>query len=200
MTYDDAHLSRAIAALDAGEAVIFPTETVYGIAVAVGPAQSPEILYDIKGRDREKPIAWLVSNALALDVYGVMIPEFAHILVRAFWPGPLTLIVKAADTVPAAFCSTNATIGLRMPANELALKLIARIGVPLATTSANFAGAVAPQTLDEVDPALRARVGAVFGGDIDSSGVASTIIDCTQGYPVLIRQGEISMEEIVSLL
>ncbi|MEG0071125.1 MAG: L-threonylcarbamoyladenylate synthase [Raoultibacter sp.] len=200
MTHEDPQLLRAVAALKAGGVAIFPTETVYGIAVAVTCAQSPEALYALKRRDRGKPIAWLVSDASALDTYGADVPDFAYTLARAFWPGPLTLIVQAARAVPPAFCSSGGTIGLRMPDCAISLELLARVGVPLATTSANFAGGEAAKTFNELDSALLESVDAAIDGAIVSSGVASTIIDCTQGYPVMVRQGGISLEAVKALV
>ena len=93
---------EAVAALKRGEAVIFPTETVYGLGVSVEAAASPEALYDLKERDRGKPVSWLVGGADDLDRYGAHVPDLARRLARAYWPGPLTLIVEASDAVPAA--------------------------------------------------------------------------------------------------
>ena len=94
---------EAVAALKRGEAVIFPTETVYGLGVSVEAAASPEALYDLKERDRGKPVSWLVGGVDDLDRYGAHVPDLARRLARAYWPGPLTLIVEASDAVPAAF-------------------------------------------------------------------------------------------------
>ena len=129
---------EAVAALKRGEAVIFPTETVYGLGVSVEAAASPEALYDLKERDRGKPVSWLVGGVDDLDRYGAHVPDLARRLARAYWPGPLTLIVEASDAVPAAFRSAAGSIGLRMPDNDTALELIEAVGCPLATTSANI--------------------------------------------------------------
>ena len=112
---------EAVAALKRGEAVIFPTETVYGLGVSVEAAAGPDVLYDLKERDRGKPISWLVGSADDLDRYGAHVPELARRLAGAYWPGPLTLVVRAADEVPEAFRSNAGTIGLRMPDNATAL-------------------------------------------------------------------------------
>ena len=109
---------EAVAALKRGEAVIFPTETVYGLGVSVEAAASPEALYDLKERDRGKPVSWLVGGVDDLDRYGAHVPDLARRLARAYWPGPLTLIVEAGDAVPAAFRSAAGSIGLRMPDND----------------------------------------------------------------------------------
>ena len=144
---------EAVAALKRGEAVIFPTETVYGLGVSVEAAASPEALYDLKERDRGKPVSWLVGGVDDLDRYGAHVPDLARRLARAYWPGPLTLIVEAGDAVPAAFRSAAGSIGLRMPDNATALALVRAAGCHLATTSANLSGRAAAGALDALDAA-----------------------------------------------
>ena len=171
---------EAVAALKRGEAVIFPTETVYGLGVSVEAAASPEALYDLKERDRGKPVSWLVGGVDDLDRYGAHVPDLARRLARAYWPGPLTLIVEAGDAVPAAF------------------ELIEAVGCPLATTSANISGLQAPGAFDALDPRLAARVGVVVPDDTDDdkSGVASTVLDCTVNPPRILREGAVAEADI----
>ena len=185
---------EAVAALKRGEAVIFPTETVYGLGVSVEAAASPEALYDLKERDRGKPVSWLVGGVDDLDRYGAHVPDLARRLARAYWPGPLTLIVEASDAVPAAFRS-------RMPDNDTALELIEAVGCPLATTSANISGLQAPGSFDALDPRLAARVGVVMADDRDGdkSGIASTVVDCTVDPPRIVRAGAVTEAHIRAL-
>ena len=187
---------EAVAALKRGEAVIFPTETVYGLGVSVEAAASPEALYDLKERDRGKPVSWLVGG-----VDGAHVPDLARRLARAYWPGPLTLIVEASDAVPAAFRSAAGSIGLRMPDNDTALELIEAVGCPLATTSANISGLQAPGSFDALDPRLAARVGVVMADDRDGdkSGIASTVVDCTVDPPRIVRAGAVTEAHIRAL-
>ncbi len=194
-------INETVTALRRGQAAIFPTETVYGLGVSVNAAESPQLLYDLKERDQEKPISWLVADIDDLYRYGKFVPDFARVLARTFWPGPLTLIVKASDEVPPAFRSADDTIGLRMPNNETALQLIRLVGCPLATTSANRAGYKAPQSFDDIEDALIKNVGAAFADDSDDnkSGIASTVINCTEGHPVMVRQGAITINDIKAL-
>lgn len=194
-------MEEAVQALLHGGPVIFPTETVYGLGVAVAAAESPLVLYDLKQRDRSKPIAWLIADENDLDHYGRVVPDFARALARTFWPGPLTLIVKAGSQVPPSFCSNDGTIGLRMPNNDVALALIRAVGSPIATTSANLAGRKAPRSLSALDPDLTSRVGVIMGDgcDDEKSGVASTIVDCTKGHPIMVREGAITIADIQAL-
>ncbi len=151
----------------------------------------------------------------ALCRYGCDVPVIARLAAAAFWPGPLTLIVRASDAVPPAFRSAAGTIGLRMPDDARALALIRAAGAPLATTSANPSGTPAPRTFSEVDSALAARAAAVVweGGGEDAfgiargagaesapSGCASTVLDCTTAPPRILREGAIPLSAIEALL
>lgn len=194
-------LHKAVASLRRGEAVMFPTDTVYGLGAAVDFAEGPGMLYDLKERDRGKPIAWLVGDPDDLDRYGEDVSASVRALARRFWPGPLTLVVKAAERVPDSFRSAAGTIGLRMPDDATALALIEAVGCPLATTSANRSGNRAPRSFDELDPALVKRVFVVADlGDSKTSGLASTVLDCTGDAPLVVRQGAIALEDIRPLL
>ena len=180
---------KVIAALKAGHAAIFPTDTVYGLGVAVRYAQSPQEVFDLKRRDSSKPVAWLVGGVEDLDRYGVNVSDEARRLVEESWPGALTVIVEASDEVPRAFQSQQGTIGLRMPANETVLALIREVG-PLATSSANFSGAPVPRSFADIDSELLGAVASLEDAT-PGSGTASTVIDCSQGKTVVIRQGGI---------
>lgn len=192
-------IESGVATLVAGQPLIFPTDTVYGLGVAVGIAHSPQILYDLKRRDYAKPVAWLVANPQALHLYGKAVPEMADVLVGAFWPGPLTVVVEAGDNVPKAFRAPDSTIALRMPDNRLILELIRRVGLPLATTSANVSGQKPPKQFKDLDTDLIRRVGLAIRDDSLKTGLASTIVDCTKDNPVVIREGTITTGDIQSL-
>lgn len=169
-------LSRdeAARALADGNAVVFPTDTVFGLGVSVGAAAGPQLLYDLKHRDAGKPVAWLVEGPEALDVYGRDVPAYARRLAETFWPDGLTLVVRASDAVPAAFQSPAGTIGLRMPASEAALGLIRAAGCPLAVTSANLSGAADAARAEDLDRALVARTAGVYLSDDSLSHSAAT--------------------------
>lgn len=225
-------LSRdeAARALAAGNAVIFPTDTVFGLGVSVSAAPAPQLLYDLKHRDAGKPVAWLVEGPEALDVYGRDVPAYARHLAETFWPGGLTLVVRASDAVPAAFQSPAGTIGLRMPASEAALGLIRAAGCPLAVTSANLSGAADTARAEDLDRALVARTaglylpGGVAAAGIASgcaeatpsasarfaagdrlvpppaSGTASTVLDCTGEAPRVLRAGALTLDDLKGCL
>lgn len=197
-TDDVRHAARA---LRRGGVALFPTDTVAGVGVAVGSSDSPKVLADLKGRPSDKPIAWLVGGPVALDAYGAAVPGYARRMAQKWWPGGLTLIVHASPAVPRAFCSKEGTIGLRMPDCERALDLIARAGSPLATTSANLSGEPSPRCVADVSAVIRDKVDAIVGdGSAAESGVASTVVDCTGAYPVVVREGDITSADIERLL
>jgi tRNA threonylcarbamoyl adenosine modification protein (Sua5/YciO/YrdC/YwlC family) len=177
---------RAVRSLEDGEAVLFPTDTVYGLGVAVKSCPSPAILYRLKSRSEDKPIAWLIGSADDLETYGKNIPAWARSLASRYWPGALTLVVEASDQVPAAFQSAEATIALRVPDHELVRELVKRVG-PIATTSANHSGDKAPSCLEEVPDEFRTRLCTLVGETGD--GQASCVIDCTTEKPRIIRSG-----------
>ena len=124
-----------------GKIAIFPTETVYGIGTSAFCAESVEKIYKIKKRPHEKPINVLVSNFDMIKLLAKDISPMEEKIMKKFFPGPLTIILKKNDNVPDVVTSGGDTIGIRMPANDVALKLIEKAGVPLATTSANYSGA-----------------------------------------------------------
>lgn len=191
-------LEDAALALADGRPCIFPTDTVYGVGVAVHAASGPDVLFAIKQRDAGKPIAWLVGSIDDLQRYGKNLPSAVCQLVQRFWPGALTVIVEASDSVPVSYRSESGTIGLRMPANETTLALIRRAGSPLATTSANISGRAAVSRFESLDAELLARVGCALRDPIESlhSGVASTVVDCTGGGLRVIREGGITFKDI----
>lgn len=191
-------LEDAALALADGRPCIFPTDTVYGVGVAVHAASGPDVLFAIKQRDAGKPIAWLVGSIGDLQRYGKNLPSAVCQLVQRFWPGALTVIVEASDSVPVSYRSESGTIGLRMPANETTLALIRRAESPLATTSANISGRAAVSRFESLDAELLARVGCALRDPIESlhSGVASTVVDCTGGGLRVIREGGISFDDI----
>lgn len=201
MTEQTCSIEQAAAALKRGEPVIFPTDTVYGLGVSVEAAKGPAVLYDLKQRERGKPIAWLVGSVEDLMRYAQEAPEVAQAAAHAFWPGALTLIVCASKHVPQAFQSDEGTIGLRMPCNETALELIRLAGSPLATTSANISGCDSTCSLEALDATLATRVGVVVAEEdgVPKSGIASTVIDCTHDVPRVVREGAITLADIQAL-
>lgn len=179
-------LKRAATELKRGNPVIFPTDTVVGLGVAVAYCESPAVLARLKGRPANKPIAWLVGGPEALRVYGKGVSQAVFDAVSAKWPGAFTAIVNAGPDVPTAFASSKGTLGLRMPASPIALALIREVGCPLATTSANLAGQAPPKSLADV-PAELLRAALSLESCEQGTGTASCVVDFTADPPVMLR-------------
>ena len=193
-------MGEAVRILSEGMPLIFPTDTVWGLGVSVGHCESPKALFDIKGRESGKPVAWLVGSIDDIGRYGSNVPDYAKDLAEKHWPGALTIIVKASANVPEEFRSNEGTIGLRMPASETALDLIRSVGCPLAVTSANISGgsAIPASQSFDFDAAgfdCPASV-ALCENDADASAIgniASTVVDCTGPFPVVLRNGPVDI-------
>lgn len=186
----------ALAALRNGDAVILPTDTVFGLAVAARYAEGPDVLYRLKGRPSSKPVAWLVGAVDDLTLFGTDVPAYARLLAQRFWPGPLTLIVHADGKVPQPYRSAAGTIGLRMPDDPLVLRIIGRADSPLATTSANPSGDPAPMRFADIDPALASNVRIALDDAQRKSGLPSTVVDCTREKPRVLRAGAVSARQV----
>jgi len=197
---DRADIARAVALLRAGELVAFPTETVYGLgADAQNPAAVAKI-FSVKGRPADHPLIVHLPDAEHLTEWAREIPREAIALSHAFWPGPLTLILKRSEIVPDAVTGGQDTVGLRVPAHPLALKLLQAFGSGLAAPSANRFGRVSPTTAQHVRDELGDAVPLVLDGGACQVGIESSIVDLSQGAPVLLRPGMISRREIEAVI
>lgn len=192
-------INLAATVLRDGGIVVFPTETVYGIGASAHSCFGPHEIFDIKVRPLDKPLPWLVEDDDALlDKYGVDVPEYAHNLAKAFWPGALTLVVKASDVVGKDFRAEDGTVALRSPDNEVVMELIQASGGPIIATSANTSGAPAPGSFAEVEERIIAAADVALDGGETLHQQASTVVDCTGGSPKVIREGAIPADAIMS--
>jgi len=182
-----------------GGVALIPTDTVYGVAVAVLPGSRPEALYRIKHRDADKAIPWLIPDASALAVYAERVPGFAHRLAAAYWPGALTLILPATPAVPPAFCADDGTVALRVPGSGFVRALAREVGAPLLTSSANLQGEPAPAAFAEVSPAISEAVDIAVDGGCTARAAASTIVSCVDERPVVVRESAIDADLIMEV-
>ena len=197
---DSASLARAAALLREGQLVAMPTETVYGLAGDAGSAAAVEAIYAAKGRPSHNP---LIAHVGAMEMAERLaeFPPEALALARAFWPGPLTLVLpRRADAAVAQRVTAGLpTLALRMPAHPVARALINAFGGPLAAPSANPSGRISPTEPAHVLAGLDGRIGAVVDGGACSVGVESTILAVARdGRVRLLRPGSIGAEEILS--
>jgi L-threonylcarbamoyladenylate synthase len=199
-------IDTAADTLAAGKLLAFPTETVYGLGADACSDAAVAQIFAAKGRPADHPLIVHVASAADMDHFADNVPDFAHALAKAFWPGPLTLIVPRKAGVAAASAGGQPSIGLRCPAHPMALALLAACAArgvrALAAPSANTFGRISPTTAAHVRSefaAWRHADGsplAVLDGGACSVGIESTIIDCTRGQPVLLRPGMLSSAQI----
>lgn len=191
-------LRHAMDILQHGGMVVFPTDTVYGLATLPYKGDTVEQLFTAKGRLSSRSIAVLVGDIAHLNRVTSGLSEIAKHLMEIFWPGPLTLVVPKHARLPQEL-SQNQTVGVRMPDHPVALMLLREIG-PLAVTSANLSGGENATTAEEVLTQLEGRVHLIIDGGRTPGGVPSTVVDCTGPELTVVRVGPISLEEIENSL
>jgi L-threonylcarbamoyladenylate synthase len=194
-------IQRAVRALAGGELVAFPTETVYGLGADAANDQAVARIFEAKGRPSDHPLIVHVSGEAGVDRFACDVPRFAQRLMRAFWPGPLTVILPRRPDVGASAAGGQASIGLRCPAHPVAhaLLLACEGAVPpipgLAAPSANKFGRVSPTTAEHVRSEFGDALLVLDGGACEV-GIESTIVDCTRGAPVLLRPGVLTRAKV----
>ena len=198
VTADDPRAVReALAVLRAGGLVAFPTDTVYGVGSLAFDDQAIERLFKAKERAQSKAIAVLIGEIRQLSRVAGQVTPAALRLARRFWPGALTLVVASHPDLPHNL-SPQPTIGVRMPDHAFARALLRRAG-PLATTSANLSGGANPRNAQDVLAQLVGRVELVIDGGEVPGGIPSTVVDCTQDLPKILREGAITEGAIRAL-
>ena len=189
-------IQQALEILNSGGLVAFPTDTVYGVGALAFNGTAVESIYAAKDRPVEKAIPILIADESDLEKVGTNIPESAHKLASRFWPGPLTVLVPKMPTLPESVSATE-TVGVRIPDHDVARALLRAAG-PMAVTSANISGQPSPSTAEEVFAQLGGRIPLIIDGGKTPGGVPSTLVDCTGGELKILREGPISLEEILS--
>jgi L-threonylcarbamoyladenylate synthase len=187
--HEPGSVTAAVGALCSGEVIAFPTDTVYGLGAHSAIASALHRLYELKGRERQKAIPLLIAGVEGLSTVAIAVPRIAWRLAEQFWPGPVTLVVPKAPTVLDAVTSNRDTVAVRVPAHEVALRLISALGAPLAATSANLSGHKEAVTAGEVQAAFESGVRWILDGGRCAGGVASTVVDVTTAPPLIRRRG-----------
>jgi L-threonylcarbamoyladenylate synthase len=197
---DEASLARAIELLRAGEVVAFPTETVYGLGADATHADAVAKIYALKGRPAAHPVIVHLADAARLDEWAVDAPAGARKLAAAFWPGPLTLVLKRAAHVPDAVTGGQDTVGLRVPSHPVAQALLAAFGGGVAAPSANKFGRVSPTLAEHVFADFALAVPLILDGGATNVGIESTIVDLSGERPRLLRPGGVPAAAIEAAL
>ena len=176
--------------------VVFPTETVYGIGANGLDKDAVKRLYKVKQRPVDKAISLLVSNVEMIEQLAKDITDMEYVLIKEFFPGPLTIILNKKDNVPDIVTAGGSTVGVRMPENEIALRLIEYGEVPIAAPSANISGHPSGTELNTIIDEFKENVDCYIDGGKSKIGVASTIVQVIDGVPHILREGSITKEQI----
>ncbi len=197
----------AAKALKAGHLVAFPTETVYGLGADARNPVAVKRIYEVKGRPSDHPLIIHISSINQMQKWTSEVPDYAISLARTFWPGPLTLILKRSDLVQDFISGGQDTVGLRVPSDSVALALISEFesisDSAIAAPSANRFGQVSPTSSQDVQDELGlylSNVDSILDGGTSRIGIESTIVDCTNQHPIILRSGFITKEDIESTL
>jgi L-threonylcarbamoyladenylate synthase len=191
----EAGISAAVTTVQAGGLVVLPTDTVYGLGADAFSPEAVAALLAAKGRGRSMPPPVLVGSVRAAAALTETLGAFGQDLIDEFWPGPLTLVLRASSTLKWDLGDTNGTVAVRMPLHPVALELLRRTG-PMAVSSANKTGEPAPTTAAEAEGQLGESVEVYLDGGPCADIVPSTIVDLTSGMPRILRAGAVSFDRL----
>ena len=192
-------MDRAASILRHGGTVALPTETVYGLGANALDATAVAAIFEAKERPGWDPLIVHVCDEEMLAAVACDIPEAARLLMEAFWPGPLTLLLPRSAAVPDAVTAGRRLVGVRMPNHLVALEVIRRAGVPVAAPSANRFGHTSPTTAEHVLDDLEGRIDAVVDAGPTAFGVESTVLDPCASPMIVYRPGAITLEQIIEM-
>jgi len=200
-------VQKAAEQLKAGHLVAFPTETVYGLGADATNEEAVKRIYEVKGRPNNHPLIVHVASLNAIEIWAQDIPQYAIELARAFWPGPMTLILRRSDVAKDFITGFQDSVGIRVPSNPIALALLSQFeslgGLGIAAPSANRYGQVSPTSAHDVKVELGDYLSVgdlILEGGQSEVGIESTIIDCRILTPVILRPGAVTKSMIYSEL
>ena len=189
-------ITEACEALRRGGLVAFPTDTLYALGGNALDPKAIERVHTVKGRHHGKPLSVLVPSVEAAAGLAARLPDGVRDLMRASWPGALTVVVKAAPSIPGVLTASSGTVGLRMPAGAVAQALLTAFGGPIIGTSANKAGGADPADAKTVQKAIGGQIDLILDGGRVTLGVPSTVLDCTTQPARILREGAISRAQL----
>ncbi len=194
------NLSATIAALKRGHAIVFPTETLYGLGADALNEAAVEEVFQLKGRDRSNPFPVLVADQEMLHTLVAEIPTTAQRLMDRYWPGPLTLVLPGRRNIPKPLCNPLGGVAVRISSQAIATLLVKGLGRPLTATSANPSGKEPARTLQVAKNYFANRVDVFVDGGTLTSKSGSTVVEVKEDRVKVIREGEISTSEILQVL
>jgi L-threonylcarbamoyladenylate synthase len=193
-------IQKAARIIQDGGLVAFPTETVYGLGADATNPLAVARIFEVKNRPHFDPLIVHVADLRQAEILVQKFPDQAFKLADHFWPGPLTLVLPKAESIPDIVTSGLSSVAIRVPNHPMALELIQQSGRPIAAPSANPFGQVSPTTAQHVRKSLEDKVDLILDGGPCRIGVESTVISFTEGRPVLLRPGGLALEEIEKVI
>jgi L-threonylcarbamoyladenylate synthase len=197
---DHKKINLAAKLIKSGKLVAFPTETVYGLGANALDKNAVLKIYKAKGRPSDNPLIVHIANKNDLSKLALNISENAQKLIDNFWPGPLTLIFKKTTIVPNETTAGIDTVAVRMPVNPIVLALIKSSGVPIAAPSANLFSKPSPTSAEHVLDDLNGKIDMIIDGGNTQIGLESTVVDMTSKYPIILRPGGVTLEQIQKII
>jgi L-threonylcarbamoyladenylate synthase len=189
-------ITKGIELLKLGKPVSFPTDTVYALGAPISDVACVRKVFEIKQRPLNMALPILLSDPAEIELVARDIPDIATALMREFWPGALTLVLKKTSFVPDIVTAGNPTVAVRIAAHPLAIEVVRRVGVPLVGTSANVHGKPSPTTAQEVFEQIGEQVELILDAGKTPGGIESTILDLSTYKPRILRQGAVSKTTI----
>jgi L-threonylcarbamoyladenylate synthase len=192
-------ISDAAAIIKSGGVVAFPTRCLYGLGADAYNPDAVGLVFDIKQRRAQNPILVLIENLLQLEQLVKRIPDVASDLMARFWPGRITIVFEAKDTVPLILTAQSGKIGVRMPGHRAAQALVKAVQGPITGTSANLSGRPGCHHIDDLEPQIAGQLDLILDAGNLMGGKGSTIVDVSEGKPKILREGAISKQEIMNV-
>ncbi|HLS67604.1 MAG TPA: L-threonylcarbamoyladenylate synthase [Pseudogracilibacillus sp.] len=193
-------ITTAATYLKRGEVVAIPTETVYGLAADATNEQAVRKIFAAKGRPQDNPLIIHVASKEQLMRYVTHVRPYVEALIDTFSPGPITYVLPSSNHVAPNVTAGLPTVGIRIPRHEITLSLLEKVQVPLAAPSANLSGRPSPTSAQHVMDDLNGKIAAILDGGHTDIGIESTVIDCTEDVPIVLRLGAITERDIVRVV
>ncbi len=193
-------VAEAVEVLRHGGVAAIPTDTVYGLAAGGLDDAAVARVFEVKGRPEGMPLPLLLADVADISLCCVDVPESARSLAEAFWPGPLTLVLRRSDAVPDIVTASGDTVGVRVPDHPVPREIARRLGSPITGTSANRSGLPPATNAREVREQIGNRVDYVLDGGAVRAGMPSTVLDLTGPEPVILRPGGVTPEALSEVL
>lgn len=194
------NISSAIAALQSGNVIVFPTETVYGLGADALNREAVEEVFQLKGRNPENPIPIIVADQTMLRTLIDKIPPIAEKLIDRFWPGPLTLVLQARPDTPKQLLNIRGGVGVRISSQPIAIQLARELGRPLTATSANPSGKQAASTIEQAKNYFAGEIEIFLDGGKLPAKIGSSVVEVIEDRIKIIREGEISVTQIAAII